>query len=35
MTWIGIIGVLYVFDLLMFLAAMPSLTGWILDKLGI
>ena len=35
MTWIGIIGVIYLFDLLMFLSTMPSLTGWILDKLGI
>ena len=35
MTWLGVIGVLYIFDLLMFLSALPSLTGWLLDKLGL
>lgn len=32
---LGVIGVLYMFDILLLCMGFPSVTGWIFDKLGL
>ena len=31
----GVVAVLFMFDILLLCMGLPSLTGWILDKLGL
>lgn len=35
MTGIGILGMICGLDILLMLCSMPSISGWILDKLGL
>lgn len=34
-SWFGVALVLFMFDIILLCLGLPSVTGWILDKLGL